>query len=256
MTFHLAACALNPLDDPLLEIPGVIAELKHQGLASPDLIAYPECAITGFAPLNAKELSNESQIAEFDRVFSSISSTLDAAVLAGAFLESDGSIYNSAVLFDGGIKASASEMYSKRNLFAMSDESKVVTAGTSNRIFNISGWNISPKICYDLRFPIDFYAQAPDVDLFTVIANWPSARSHAWNSLLRARAIENESFVLGVNRSGADEFGNEYNSKPILFDPLGVEVEPTLELENMTFWQLPLRSTFDTVGSTRAEKHG
>ena len=256
MTFHLAACALNPVDDPLLEIPGVLAELKHQGLATPNLITYPECALTGFSPLRAKELSNESHTAEFERVFSSISSALDAAVLAGAFLETDGSIFNSAVLFDGGVKAGASTTYSKRNLFAMSDESEVVTAGSSNRMFKISGWNISPKICYDLRFPNDFYTQAPDVDLFNVIANWPHVRSHAWHSLLRARAIENEAFVLGVNRSGEDEFGNEYNSKPVLFDPLGIEVEPTLELGNMSFWELPHRSTFNTVGSTRARKHG
>ncbi len=256
MTFHLAACALNPVDDPLLEIPGVLDQLKLQGLKSPDLIAYPECAMTGFAPIQAKALANESQTAEFERVFSSISSALEAAVLAGAFLESDGLIYNSAVLFEDGIKTEDSKTYSKRNLFAMSDESEVVTAGSSNRMFKISGWNISPKICYDLRFPNDFYVQAPDVDLFTVIANWPHVRNHAWHSLLKARAIENETFVLGVNRSGEDEFGNEYTSKPVLFDPLGVDVEPSLELGNMYFWELPHRSTFNTVGSTRAKRHG
>jgi predicted amidohydrolase len=235
--------------DPTTAVAGIQEHLEEKGLVSLDVLVFPECALTGFAPLSAEQLSSRENLLDFEQTFRSISREIDSAVIAGAFVKNGETIHNSAVMFDP--NAEKTESYFKRNLFRMSDESAVVTPGDTSALFAINGWNISPKICYDLRFPVDFYEQTPSTDLFAVIANWPDVRNHAWLSLLRARAIETEAFVLGVNRFGSDEFGHSYSTKPILFDPLGVEVLSVIEFGNVVIWQLPSRSTYKTVGSTK-----
>ena len=245
----MGAFALDPSTDPAPTVAEIAEHLRERGLASLDVLVFPECSLTGFAPLNAEQLSSKENFNAFEQKFNSISRETGSSVIAGAFVENNGSIYNSAVVFNPNTEKT--ERYFKRNLFKMSDESAVVSPGASNVMFSVNGWNISPKICYDLRFPVDFYEQTPEIDLFAVIANWPDARIHAWNSLLRARAIETEAFVLGLNRLGSDEFGNSFSTRPILFDPLGVEVSSVIEFAHVVIWQLPNRSTYNTVGSTK-----
>ena len=100
--------------------------------------------------------------------------------------------------------------YDKRHLFRMGNEQQHYQAGTERKVFNYRGWRIFPQVCYDLRFPV-FMRNHNDYDLAIVVANWPAARRLVWRTLLQARAIENQSYVVGVNRVGKDGNGLEYS---------------------------------------------
>jgi predicted amidohydrolase len=121
-------------------------------------------------------------------------------------------------------------IYDKRHLFAYADEHSHYTAGNKKLIASVKGWKINLQVCYDLRFPVwtrqsppplEEAGRRPGYDLLINVANWPEKRSIAWNTLLRARAIENQCFVAGVNRVGED--GNKifYNGSSTIIDPLG-----------------------------------
>ena len=118
------------------------------------------------------------------------------------------------------------EVYDKKHLFGISNEPKVYTAGDKRLIQSIEGWKICPMICYDLRFPVwsrnainkDRIAT---YDLLLYVANWPDRRVQAWRTLLQARAIENQSYVIGVNRIGNDHEGIYHSGESAAIDPLG-----------------------------------
>jgi predicted amidohydrolase len=101
--------------------------------------------------------------------------------------------------------------YDKRHLFRMGGEDKVYTGGKENLTVNIKGWRVRPFICYDLRFPVWSRNASDGYDLAFYCANWPAVRQHHWDTLLRARAIENQCYVAGVNRTGIDGRGIEYS---------------------------------------------
>lgn len=114
--------------------------------------------------------------------------------------------------------------YDKRHLFAFAGEAKHYTAGHKRLIASVKGWKINLQICYDLRFPV-WARQSPskeaEYDVLINVANWPEKRSLAWNTLLRARAIENQCFVVGVNRVGTDGNNHLYKGDSLIIDPLG-----------------------------------
>ena len=111
--------------------------------------------------------------------------------------------------------------YDKRHLFRMADEDQSYAMGQERIIVEWKGWKICPLICYDLRFPVWSRNRNLEYDLLLYVANWPAARVSAWDSLLKARAIENVSYALGVNRVGQD--GNEiaYNGHTGVYSPKG-----------------------------------
>ena len=116
--------------------------------------------------------------------------------------------------------------YDKRHLFSLAEENKYYTRGNIRTVFSVNGWKILPLICYDLRFPVWSRQQRSDsketeYDVLLYVANWPEKRIHAWRSLLVARAIENQSYVVAVNRTGTDENGTVYNGQSLVIDPLG-----------------------------------
>lgn len=118
-----------------------------------------------------------------------------------------------------------SSYYDKRHLFAFSGENEYYTAGNKRLIAQAKGWKINLQICYDLRFPVWARQQVNDgeaeYDLLIYVANWPEKRSLAWKSLLKARAIENQCYVIGVNRVGKDGNGIYYSGDSMVVDPLG-----------------------------------
>lgn len=116
--------------------------------------------------------------------------------------------------------------YDKRHLFSYGGEDKRYVAGLERKVFEYRGWRICPQVCYDLRFPV-WCRNRGDYDLLIFVANWPEPRTPAWTALLRARAIENQCYVIGVNRSGKDPRGLEYAGGSAVYDPLG---ETVLEL--------------------------
>lgn len=115
-------------------------------------------------------------------------------------------------------------IYDKRHRFAFAGEDNFYTAGTKRLITSLNGWKFNVQICYDLRFPVWARQQtntAPEFDVLLYVANWPERRSNAWKSLLIARAIENQCYVIGVNRVGKDGNGIEHSGDSMLIDPLG-----------------------------------
>jgi predicted amidohydrolase len=121
--------------------------------------------------------------------------------------------------------------YDKRHLFRLGDENLHYTQGKSQLIRNIGEWRIKSLICYDLRFPV-WSRNRNDYDLLVYIANWPESRREVWKTLLKARAIENQAFVIGVNRIGSDGNGIDYSGDTMVVDPKGnvtCLVEPYLD---------------------------
>ena len=113
--------------------------------------------------------------------------------------------------------------YDKHHLFRMAGEHKHYAAGMERKIVEYQGFRICLQVCYDLRFPV-YCRNRNDYDLLIFVANWPEARRHAWSSLLTARAIENQSYVIGVNRVGEDGNGINYSGDSVILDYLGQPV--------------------------------
>ncbi len=113
-------------------------------------------------------------------------------------------------------------VYDKRHLFAYGDEHTHYTPGNKRLIASVKGWKINLQVCYDLRFPVWARQGAEkEYDVLIYVANWPEKRSLAWKTLLQARAIENQCYVLGVNRVGEDGNGILYSGDSMIVDPLG-----------------------------------
>ena len=115
------------------------------------------------------------------------------------------------------------QYYDKKHLFTLAKEEMYITAGTDRKIFNIKNFRILPQVCYDLRFPI-WNRNTDDYDLMVNVANWPAPRRDHWNSLLKARAIENLAYVIGVNRIGIDGKNNSHNGGTAAFAFDGKEI--------------------------------
>ncbi|KAA3659983.1 MAG: amidohydrolase [Calditrichaeota bacterium] len=111
--------------------------------------------------------------------------------------------------------------YDKRHLFRMAREHLTYTAGTKRLIVEVSGWKICPFVCYDLRFPVWIRNKSLEYDVAIFVANWPAKRSFYWQSLLPVRAIENQTYVVGVNRVGTDGHGYPYTGDSTIISPAG-----------------------------------
>ena len=138
-------------------------------------------------------------------------------------------------------------------MFSNAGEHEVYAGGSKIVTFEYNGWKIKPVVCYDLRFPV-WLRNTEGYDLLVVVANWPSKRDEVWRLLLRARAIENQSYVLGVNRVGTDGNGYEYSGSSILVDAKGKIIadmkdkEGVLSVRNVSKEDLyDFRKKFDTL---------
>ena len=114
-------------------------------------------------------------------------------------------------------------MYDKRHSFTLAGEDKVYTSGSEKLIITYKGWKICPLICYDLRFPV-WARNTDNYDLLIFMANWPAKRITAWDTLLKARSIENMCYTIGVNRIGLDANNYEYSGNSLIVDFLGEEI--------------------------------
>ncbi len=160
---------------------------------------------------------------------------LDAAVTGSVQLRTDDGVFN-RMLFatpDGGLSH-----YDKRHLFSFARENERYAAGRERVTVHWKGWSILLQVCYDLRFPVfsrnRFNVERPglpDYDLALYVANWPSARAYPWKTLLRARAIENLSYVVGVNRVGTDGSGLHYSGDSAVIDFLGHAISECTDQE-------------------------
>jgi predicted amidohydrolase len=174
-----------------------------------DLVVLPETLTSGFT--NETLGNAEGPDGESARWFSALARET-GATLTGSMVTRDGDRYYNRLYWmrpDG-----SSATYDKRHLFRFAGEHLRYAAGGERLLVEINGWRVCPLVCYDLRFPVYLRnrwdpQRGFDYDLMLFVANWPSPRHHAWQTLLRARAIENLSYVAGVNRTGTD--GNQLN---------------------------------------------
>lgn len=182
-----------------------------------DLVVLPETFTTGFS-MEVEALGEPAAGASVDW-FRAQAAALDAVVTGSVITREDSRYYNRLLwaLPDGEVRH-----YDKRHLFRMGREHEHFTAGLAAWSISWRGMRICPLVCYDLRFPVFSRRRAElDYDLLIYVANWPSARVEAWKLLLRARAIENQAFVVGVNRSGPDGNGVAYPGESAAIDYLG-----------------------------------
>jgi len=184
-----------------------------------DIMVLPEMFNTGFS-MDLTTISDEG-IGQTTSVLSEIARKHDINLIAGFPIKAPGENKgrNMAVAYDrkGMLKAT----YTKMHPFCLADEEKYYIAGDNVTTFDIDSVPSSIFICYDLRFPEVFRKVAKRVQAIFVIANWPSERVEHWNALLTARAIENQCFMIGVNRTGIDGNGIRYCGSSCVIDPSG-----------------------------------
>lgn len=180
-----------------------------------DLIVLPEMFTTGFTMKPEKILLSESK-GTLDWMKKTAQQQKKALVGSIIFQE-NGKFYNRLFFVspDGTVEA-----YDKKHTFTLAGEDKVYEAGKEKLIFEYKGFRICPMICYDLRFPV-WSRNAEDYDVLIYVANWPKKRINAWDTLLKARAIENMAYCIGVNRIGMDGVDFEYNGHSAVYDVLG-----------------------------------
>ena len=199
------------------------AEVLEPLAGRTDLIVLPETFTTGFS-MDVARIGERAAGATCDWLLGR-AARLDAAITGSVITESAGRYFNRLLW---ATPAGELRHYDKRHLFRLGSEHEHFTAGKAAMRVEWRGWSICPLVCYDLRFPV-FSRRRPDLDyeLLVYAANWPAARGYAWAQLLRARAIENQAYVVGVNRTGPDGAGVDYAGGSAAVDYLG---QPLAEL--------------------------
>jgi predicted amidohydrolase len=183
-----------------------------------DLIVLPEMFTTGFT-MHPDRVS-ETMKGETVVWMKSLAKVKNCAITGSLIIKEEERFYNRLVfVFPSG----EIQYYDKRHLFTLAGEDTVFTAGTQKVVVEYKGWKICPLICYDLRFPV-FSRNVEQYEILLYVANWPKTRISAWDTLLKARGIENMSYAIGVNRLGIDGNNLEYVGHTQLVDYLGNSV--------------------------------
>jgi predicted amidohydrolase len=192
-----------------------------------DLIVLPEMFTSGFT-MNPKAVA-ESMQGETVLWLQVLAKAKNAAITGSLVIEEKGNFYNRLVfVFPSG----AIKTYDKKHLFTLAGEDKAYTSGTQKLVFEYQGLKICPLICYDLRFPV-FARNTEEYDVLIYVANWPKPRINAWDALLKARAIENMCYTIGVNRMGEDPNKHDYPGHSQVIDELGNYLIAPQEIEGV-----------------------
>jgi len=180
-----------------------------------DLIIFPETFTSGF--LGDVDAAPEGMDGATLQWMKSLSAEFNCVLCGSVAIATERGRVNRFMWVEPGGHV---EFYDKRHLFSFGGEDKRYVAGHERKVIHYRGWRICPQVCYDLRFPV-WCRNRDDYDLLLFVANWPEPRTPAWTALLKARAIENQSFVIGVNRCGEDPRGLKYAGGSAVYDPLG-----------------------------------
>ena len=196
------------------------SELLKEAPSGTDLVLLPETFNTGF-PVNPLRFAETPDGTTMNWMRTK-AQELDAVICGTMLLNLNGHYHNSLVWMrpDGSY-----ELYHKRHTFTIGGEKEPIERGTEQLIVELKGWRIKPMICYDIRFPVwsknHYQNGAFDYDLGIYLANFPSARIFVWDTLLMARAIENQAYFVGVNRIGKDPDGVHYSGDSQVINPKG-----------------------------------
>jgi omega-amidase len=214
-------------EDPVRNLDHLSELIEAYPLQS-DIIVLPETFTTGFS-MKAHSLA-ESMDGQSVSWMKRTAIKTGSAISGSLIIKENDQIFNRFVFTtpEGEIYH-----YDKRHLFSIGGEKKSFSPGSRRKIINYLGWRIGLYICYDIRFPV-WCRNRNDTDLMLFTANWPMPRNIAWNTLLKARAIENQSYVAGVNRIGSDGNGIKYIGESQLINPIGINVlNQNLHEENL-----------------------
>lgn len=194
-----------------------------------DLVVLPETFSTGFPSGVDKEHirpmaeRNTGATVEF---LKSLAARYRVAIAGSFIADSGGSLYNRAFF----IEPNGEECFSdKRHLFTMAGEHENFSRGHERMKVRYRGWEITMVICYDIRFPVWCRNVDNEYDLLIAVANWPKVRVDAWNQLLKARALENEAYVVGVNCRGTDLADFEYDGSSMAVDFKGKDITTAMD---------------------------
>ncbi|GAB6182620.1 carbon-nitrogen family hydrolase [Thermodesulfovibrio hydrogeniphilus] len=219
----------NPSEN-LKKIEKIALEASASGS---NLLVLPEASTTGFCMEDIK-IDEDNEYTE--KFFMKLASELNINIIAGYFLLKNNKKQNVAKVFSRNGEVLSS--YSKIHLFSLLEEHKHFSAGDSPVLFNIEDFCCSVFICYDLRFPELFRKVIPKAEVIFVLANWPSSRAEHWSCLLRARAIENQCYIVGVNRVGKDGNGLEYAGGSAVYGPFGETLLMTDNRESIFYCEI------------------
>lgn len=210
--------------------------------SSTDLIVLPEMFNTGFT-MNASAVA-EPMEGSTVQWMSKLSALKNCVVTGSCVIKENRKFYNRLIWMRPG---GTYEYYNKRHLFRMAKEQETYTGGDKKLIVELAGWKICPLVCYDLRFPVwsrnkansyQLIANSFLYDCLIYVANWPERRIYAWRQLLIARAIENQAYLVGVNRIGEDGNGVEHSGYSVVLNPKGEplsNIKPNVEsIETVT----------------------
>ena len=201
-------------------------EDKIRSIEEPtEIVVLPEMFSTGFSmrPAGLAEAMDGETVSWMKEI-----SAKHKIILAGSVIVKEESNYYNRLIWM--LPNGQYGFYDKRHRFAFAGEDKYYTAGEKRTIASVKGWKINLQVCYDLRFPVWSRQQnktsesgetTPEYDVLIYVANWPERRSHAWKTLLCARAIENQCYVTGVNRVGTDGQNIYHSGNSMVIDPLG-----------------------------------
>jgi predicted amidohydrolase len=190
-----------------------------------EIVVLPEMFTTGFSmkPAQLAEMMDGETVQWMRKI-----ATTQKIILTGSvIIEEEGNYFNRLIWM---LPNGQCGHYDKRHLFAYAEEDKHYTAGIKRLIASAKGWKINLLVCYDLRFPVWARQRSfnpakgnsqPEYDLLIYVANWPEKRIQAWKTLLQARAIENQCYVVGVNRTGKDANDIQYSGESMIIDPMG-----------------------------------
>lgn len=214
----MAGLKITLLQQPLVWMDGP-ANLRHfdrlmEEISGRDVIVLPEMFTTGFAMEAAAQSMAEEDVVAWMR---EQALRANALIAGSAALQTPPGAVNRFLLVEPEGQVHA---YDKRHLFRMADEHHHYKAGDRRVVLTWRGWRILPLVCYDLRFPV-WSRNRNDYDLALYVANWPAPRSHHWQALLTARAIENQAYVAGCNRVGTDGNGHHYRGDSRIITPQG-----------------------------------
>lgn len=220
-----------------------------------DVIIFPEMTLTGFS-MNIKEIGEKEDSSFTITGFKNLAKKYNIAIVFGVVLSVNEKAENRLYFIDesGEVKLN----YTKIHPFSFAGEDKYYNGGNSLEIVEYKEHNIGMTICYDLRFPELYSSLSKNSDIIINIANWPAKRVDHWNTLLKARAIENQIFIIGVNRTGKDGNGLEYVECSNIFDPNGDNVEfkanDKMKIYNIDRnWIKEFKSKFNTTNDRKVK---
>ncbi len=188
-----------------------------------DVIVFPEMFTTGFS-MHPQEIAETMQ-GETVNWMLNTAAEKNAAIAGSVIISENGNFFNRFLFVH---PSGEINYYNKKHLFTLAGEHKIYASGKEKLLVNYKGWKICPLVCYDLRFPV-WARNVEAYDALLYVANWPKPRIKAWDTLLKARAIENMCYCVGVNRVGKDANNLAYTGHSAAYDCLGEQVVSTTD---------------------------